>query len=243
MKAIDWAPLIEGMLEAVWVVDPLSLRIVAVNQAACQLQGLSGAEMIGRPVIEMTASPEDMFFWEDVAAGQSDQIQSETLLRRAEQALLLAGQGGEHQGAAAGGIVGTVRRGPVGHAVGHGHRLRGGRAQGDDEVEECVAQPGKVGGRIGPELAADGRAPLVDGAFEDLLGLGFTSLAHIFSPERIVMGGGVSQAFELLEKTIHATIRREAMAPFKATPVVVAQLGDNAGLVGVATLAAAALAP
>ncbi len=75
------------------------------------------------------------------------------------------------------------------------------------------------------------------------LGHGFTSLAHIFSPERIVMGGGVSQAFELLEKTIHATIRREAMAPFKATPVVVAQLGDNAGLVGVATLATAALAP
>ncbi|WP_342130001.1 sensor domain-containing protein [Hydrogenophaga sp. OTU3427] len=84
MKAIDWTPLIEGMLEAVWVVDPLSLRIVAVNQAACQLQALTRDEMIGRPVIEMTASPEDMFFWEDVAAGQSDHIQSETLLRRAD---------------------------------------------------------------------------------------------------------------------------------------------------------------
>ena len=84
MRAIDWAPLIEGMLEAVWVVDPLTLRIVAVNQAACSLQGLNPDDMVGRPVIEMTASPEDIFFWEDVAAGQSDHIQSETLLRRAD---------------------------------------------------------------------------------------------------------------------------------------------------------------
>ena len=84
MRDITWAPLIEGMLEAVWVVDPLTLRILAVNQAACQLQGLPSADMIGRPVVEMTATPEDIFFWEDVAAGQSDQIQSETLLRCAD---------------------------------------------------------------------------------------------------------------------------------------------------------------
>ncbi len=84
MRAIAWAPLIEGMLEAVWVVDPHTLRILAVNQAACQLQGLHSADMLGRPVVEMTAAPEDIFFWEDVAAGQSDHIQSETLLRRAD---------------------------------------------------------------------------------------------------------------------------------------------------------------
>ena len=84
MRAITWAPLIEGMLEAVWVVDAHTLRIVAVNQAACQLQGLNNTDMVGRPVVEMTAAPEDIFFWEDVAAGQSDQIQSETLLRRSD---------------------------------------------------------------------------------------------------------------------------------------------------------------
>lgn len=69
------------------------------------------------------------------------------------------------------------------------------------------------------------------------LGRGFTSLAHLFSPERCVMGGGVSAAFDLLQATIHATIRREALPPFQATPVVAAALGDNAGLVGVAALA------
>ena len=73
------------------------------------------------------------------------------------------------------------------------------------------------------------------------LGIGFTGLAHIFSPDRIVMGGGVSLAFDLLTDTIHATIRAEAMAPFKSTPVVAALLGDNAGLVGVASLALSTL--
>jgi glucokinase len=73
-----------------------------------------------------------------------------------------------------------------------------------------------------------------------LLGLGFTSLAHLFSPDLIVMGGGVSLAFDLLTDEIHATIRREALTPFKTLPVVPAALGDNAGLVGVASLALAA---
>ena len=73
------------------------------------------------------------------------------------------------------------------------------------------------------------------------LGLGFTGLAHIFSPERIVIGGGVSLAFDRLTDTIHATIRAEAMAPFKSAPVVAARLGDNGGPVGVASLALATL--
>lgn len=70
-----------------------------------------------------------------------------------------------------------------------------------------------------------------------LLGIGFTGLIHLFSPDKIVMGGGVSNAFDLMQEEIHATIRREAMAPFKNVHVVLAALGDNAGLVGVANLA------
>jgi diguanylate cyclase (GGDEF)-like protein/PAS domain S-box-containing protein len=40
--------------------------------------------MVGKPAIELTATPEDQFFWEDVAAGLSDSIHSETLLRGAD---------------------------------------------------------------------------------------------------------------------------------------------------------------
>jgi glucokinase len=69
------------------------------------------------------------------------------------------------------------------------------------------------------------------------LGSGFTGIIHLYSPDRVIMGGGVSQAFDLLEPGICEVIRRDAMGPFKTVPVVPALLGDNSGLVGAAALA------
>ena len=68
------------------------------------------------------------------------------------------------------------------------------------------------------------------------LGQGITSLIHVFSPELVVIGGGMSQAFDLLEANINAVIRSDAMEPFKDVPVVRSALGDNSGLVGAATM-------
>ncbi len=73
--------LIEALIEAVWLVDPVSLRIVSVNQAAVTLAGVAREDLQGRVAIELTATPEDHCFWEDVAAGLSHDIHSETLLR------------------------------------------------------------------------------------------------------------------------------------------------------------------
>jgi ROK family len=50
------------------------------------------------------------------------------------------------------------------------------------------------------------------------VGAGFVSLIHLFNPERIIMGGGVSEAFDLLIDDIHAVIRRDAVEPFKDVP-------------------------
>lgn len=75
------------------------------------------------------------------------------------------------------------------------------------------------------------------------LGLGFTGLIHLFSPEAVIMGGGVSEAFDLLEAGIHATVRARAMAAFRDVPVVRAALGGNSGLIGAAALAADAARP
>jgi glucokinase len=77
----------------------------------------------------------------------------------------------------------------------------------------------------------------------EYLGVGFTGLIHLFSPQRLIMGGGVAKAFDLMSDDIHAVIRRNAMAPFKDVPVVVAALGDDCGLVGAAALALAAVEP
>ncbi|MFT4134410.1 ROK family protein, partial [Labrys sp. (in: a-proteobacteria)] len=69
-----------------------------------------------------------------------------------------------------------------------------------------------------------------------LLGEGFVSLIHLYSPEKVVMGGGVSHGFDLMDETIHRAIRTTALPAFRDVPVVKAALGDNAGLVGAAAL-------
>jgi glucokinase len=69
------------------------------------------------------------------------------------------------------------------------------------------------------------------------LGQGFTGLIHLYSPELVIMGGGVSHAFDLLEAEIHSIIRRDAIHPFRDVRVVRAALGDNSGLIGAAALA------
>ena len=68
------------------------------------------------------------------------------------------------------------------------------------------------------------------------LGQGITSAIHMFSPERVVLGGGVANGFALLEAGIHDVIRRDAMAPFRTVPVVAAALGGDSGLMGAAAL-------
>jgi glucokinase len=69
------------------------------------------------------------------------------------------------------------------------------------------------------------------------LGYGFASLLHLYSPERLIIGGGLSAALDLMMPVIRAQIDRHAMPAFRAVEIVPATLGDNAGLIGAAALA------
>jgi glucokinase len=71
------------------------------------------------------------------------------------------------------------------------------------------------------------------------LGAGIASLSVILDPTRIVIGGGVVDAGEiLLEPTRQSMIRHMPFAGKHPYPdIVPAQLGNEAGLVGVADLA------
>jgi len=69
------------------------------------------------------------------------------------------------------------------------------------------------------------------------LGLGIVNLIHIFNPSRFVIGGGVSKNLDLLLPGIFSSIELRAMKTFRDVSIVPAELGDNAGLVGVAKLA------
>lgn len=68
------------------------------------------------------------------------------------------------------------------------------------------------------------------------LGQGITSAIHMFSPERVIMGGGLSNGFDLLEKGIHDVIHHDAMPPFRTVPVIRAALGGDSGLWGAASM-------
>jgi glucokinase len=68
----------------------------------------------------------------------------------------------------------------------------------------------------------------------DLLGVGIGSLANLFDPDLVVVGGGFGEAVVdlVLDRTQEAA-RREALAPADRTlRVVPAKLGPDAGLVG-----------
>ncbi len=68
------------------------------------------------------------------------------------------------------------------------------------------------------------------------LGIGLASLIHTFSPERIALGGGVSNSFPLFESEMMRTISRRTMAGFHETTIVKAELGRDAGIIGAACL-------
>ena len=75
-----WGGLIEAMLDAVWLVDACALRIVGANRAAGELTGTTPAALVGREVLDLAATPEDLCFWGEVAQGRVDRIESDTLV-------------------------------------------------------------------------------------------------------------------------------------------------------------------
>ncbi|WP_027476926.1 sensor domain-containing protein [Curvibacter gracilis] len=76
-------PDLDGLLESVWLVEAAGLTLCWVNQAACVLLGdVTPEAVLGRPVTDWAASPEDMVFWATVQPDQDPGLWSETLLRR-----------------------------------------------------------------------------------------------------------------------------------------------------------------
>ncbi|HIK30167.1 MAG TPA: ROK family protein [Oscillatoriales cyanobacterium M59_W2019_021] len=71
-----------------------------------------------------------------------------------------------------------------------------------------------------------------------LLGAGLASSVYILTPEAIVIGGGVSAAADLFFPTTWAELQRRVMPTSReGLQLVVAELGNRAGMVGAAKLA------
>jgi glucokinase len=70
------------------------------------------------------------------------------------------------------------------------------------------------------------------------LGIAMANLVNIFNPEMIVIGGGVSAAWELFAQHARAeVIKRAFPVPAQRCQIVRAECGDDAGLIGAAWLA------
>jgi len=99
--------------------------------------------------------------------------------------------------------------------------------------------------RITPELIAKA-AEAGDEIARDIykqagfyIGIAAANMCASIGPRRIIIGGGVAQAGELLLDPIRRTLReRVHIMPVEQVEVVASTLGDNAGVIGVACWAA-----
>ena len=105
-------------------------------------------------------------------------------------------------------------------------------------LERIAAEAGLD--RSGAELvelvaAGDPTAVRTWGSVAEATGIGVANLAHLFSPEVIVVGGGVARAGDLLLGPIRSALARLGPRGLPAPiDVVRAALGDDAGLAGAA---------
>jgi len=69
------------------------------------------------------------------------------------------------------------------------------------------------------------------------LGIGIVNLLHLFNPQIVIIGGGVTNAGALLLEPAKEIIATRAMEPYRSVKVVLASLGDDVGLYGGIALA------
>ena len=99
----------------------------------------------------------------------------------------------------------------------------------DVERSRAVALADRVGERAVAGLADAGR----------WLGIGIGNLIVLLTPERVVIGGGVAGAGDLLLGPIRAEVReRVHMTALEGVRIVLAELGTRAGSIGAAVYGA-----
>lgn len=99
------------------------------------------------------------------------------------------------------------------------------------------------GGEITPYMvakAAEAGDPVAKRIFAivgEYIGIGLTSVINLLNPEKVIIGGGVAEAGDLLLDPIRKTIKERAMVVAGSTvEIVPAQLGNSAGVIGASML-------
>lgn len=158
--------------------------------------------------------------------------------------------------------VGHLRVVPDGHRCGCGNKgcwemyasgsalvrearllVSGGSPHAGVLSDRCGGDPQQLTGVMVTEVARTGDPAAVE-LLEDIgrwAGEGLASLTAILDPSVLVVGGGVSAAGDLVLEPARAAFVRHltGRGHREVAPIVLAELGNDAGVVGVADLAAA----
>ncbi len=86
-------------------------------------------------------------------------------------------------------------------------------------------------------IQGDAVAKRIYSKMGEIIGLGRTSAVNLLNPERVIIGGGVADAGDILFNPIKETIAKRAM-PIQAASVEIvhAELGNTAGVIGASLL-------
>ncbi|MBR0443524.1 MAG: ROK family protein, partial [Clostridia bacterium] len=107
-------------------------------------------------------------------------------------------------------------------------------------MTDLVVKKGRVNGRTSFDgmRAGDEAAKEVVDAYLGYLACGLANMINIFQPEILSIGGGVSGEGQSLIDALLPLIRKECYggSTVKATEIRIAQLGNDAGIVGAAVL-------
>ncbi|MFL5908667.1 MAG: ROK family protein [Solirubrobacterales bacterium] len=119
---------------------------------------------------------------------------------------------------------------------------REGKAAAEREPDSALGkalEAGPILGKTVTELAIQGD-PLAAEVVAEAgrhLGVALSSLANIFDPDVILIGGGVSVVGDLLLDPAREELSARTLPPMNKTPVKVAELGYDAGMIGAAAMA------
>jgi glucokinase len=104
----------------------------------------------------------------------------------------------------------------------------------------CGGDLSRMNGKIPFDAAqaGDAAATVVIQNYLKWLGEAITDMVNIFRPERVLLAGGICAQGEVLTKPLTDFVQEHAFAKrkLKTPPVCIAQLGNDAGMIGAAAL-------
>lgn len=106
----------------------------------------------------------------------------------------------------------------------------------DSMLAQRLEKQGELSAKDVNEAAKEGDLAAIEavGKAGHYLGQALVSLANIFQPELIVLGGGAIAFGELILGPARAELEKTALNPMNRTRVVAAELGPAAGMIGAA---------